>query len=97
MLKPALAGLAALAATVTLGACGASTVSADDVEKQITSKLQGSDGSTPDSAECPEELDAEVGATLTCSVTAGEEEFEVEVEVTKVEDGTANFDITVLE
>lgn len=97
MLKPVLAALAALAATVTLTSCGASTVAAEDVEKQITSKLQGSDGSKPDSADCPGELDAEVGATLTCSVTAGEETFDVEVEVTEVEDDTANFDITVLE
>ncbi len=97
MLKPVLAALAALAATATLTSCGASTVTADDVEKQITSKLQGTDGSAPDSADCPGDLDAEVGATLTCTVTAGEEEFEVEVEVTSVDDDTANFDITLVE
>lgn len=96
MLKPALTTLAALAAVLTLSSCGASALSAADVEKQITSQLKGSDGSTPDSAKCPDELDAEVGATMTCTATAGGDEFDVEVKVTKVEDGTASFDLAVV-
>ncbi len=97
MLKSALATIAVLAASVTLASCGAGSVSADDVETQIVDTLEGADGSSPDAADCPEDLDAEVGATMTCTITVGEDELDVEVEVTEVEDGTAKFDITVVE
>jgi len=86
----------AVALAGLLGGCGTSTVSASDVEDQITTQLKGSDGSTPDSADCPEDLKAEVGEKITCDATAGDDSFKVDVEVTSVEDGKANFDITVV-
>ena len=97
MLKSALATIAVLAASVSLTSCGAASVSAEDVESQITGELKGADGSSPDAADCPDDLEAEVGATMTCTITVGEDELEVEVKVTEVEDGTAKFAIEVVE
>lgn len=83
-----------LVALGSLTACGASTVSASDVEDQITTQLKTADGATPDSASCPDDLKAEVGQKITCTATDSEGDTKVEVEVTSVDGSDVGFDIT---
>lgn len=85
---------ASLACAVVLGTAGcsfsASTTSAvapAAVEEQIRTQLG------TETATCPEGLDGEVGAKVTCSATAGGRAFDVAVTVTSVDNGTVKFDI----
>lgn len=70
--------LAVVAGGVLLGACSSSsgdaTVPAAEVESQAATQLAEAVGSEelPDIS-CPEDLDAEVGATLDCELTAGDD------------------------
>jgi hypothetical protein len=83
---------------LALAACsGTATVSADDVEQQISDQLAAEVGTAPDSVTCPGELAAEVGTSMTCELTAGEDTLPVTVTVTSVEGSTVNFDIQVSE
>ncbi len=83
---------------LALAACsGTATVSADDVEQQISDQLAAEVGTAPDSVTCPGELTAEVGTTMTCELTAGADTLPVTVTVTSVEGSTVNFDIQVSE
>ena len=45
--------------------------------------------------ECPDDLDAQVGATLTCVLTHQGESYDVDVTVTAVEGDNVSFDIEV--
>lgn len=92
MTKTLKAALVAAALATALSSCTA-TVAQSDVEKQITSKLALNDGSHPDSASCPGDLDAKVGATMTCTATAGSDTADIKVTVTKVDGSDVNFDI----
>lgn len=87
-------GLGAIALSL-LAACGASAVSADEVEEKVTSALTEQVGQAPDDVTCPEELPAEEGAEMTCELTAGGDTLGVTVTVKSVEGGTVNFDIAV--
>lgn len=92
-----LASLVATTATVLLAAgCSiTSSIERDELEQEISTQLENEVGVAPDDVECPEDLDSEVGATVVCVLTAGEDELDVTVEVTSVEDGRALFDIAV--
>lgn len=52
-------------------------------------------GEPPDDVTCPENLDAEVGASITCILTEQGTEYDVTATVTSVDGESANFDIKV--
>lgn len=94
--RPSSAGLAVVAASVLLlGGCGSSTVAGEDLAEQVSSQLAEQVGQEPDSVDCPEDLDAEEGATTSCTLTAGEATYDVAIEVTSVDDDQVSFDIAV--
>lgn len=78
-----------------LTACGSASVPAVDVQNQISEQLAAQVGQAPDSVTCPGDLPAEVGATMTCELTAGTDELPVMVTVTAVDGTNVNFDIEV--
>lgn len=80
---------------LSLSACGSGSISTDELEKQISAQLAAQVGQEPDSVDCPDSLDAEVGATERCTLSAGGDSYGVDVEVTKVEGSTASFNIKV--
>ena len=84
-----------LIAGLALSGCGSGSVTTDELEKQISAQLGEQIGREPESVDCPEPLDAEVGATGRCTLTDSGATYGVDVEVTKVEGSTASFDIKV--
>lgn len=88
----------AVALIALLAACsGMNAVSADDVEEQAENQLEEQVGQRPDIT-CPEDLPAEVDATIECELTAEgmEETYAVTMTVTDVaDDGNVGFDIKV--
>ena len=60
--------LAAL--SIGLAACGDDAVSSGEIEEKAKTALSKEVGQTPKSISCPSDLDAEVGATETCTLTA---------------------------
>ena len=74
---------------------GANCVAQAEVEEKISAELTAQVGQEPDDVSCPGDLDAEAGAEMTCTLTAGEETIDVYVTVASVEYGTVNFDIEV--
>jgi len=86
----------AAGATLALGLLGgcASTVSAGDVEEQITTQL-GEQGVEAENVDCPDDLDAEEGATTTCTIETQGDEYDVDIEVTGVDGDQVNFSIQV--
>jgi hypothetical protein len=92
MRKPIAASLVALFAAATLSSCGAADLARSDVEARIVSKLGVK------SASCPGDLKSEEGTTMTCStITADDQQQDVELEVTKVDGNNVSFDITPIE
>ena len=93
----------ALVASLTLAflvgcSFGTDAVSRDEVESVAASELAEQVGADePPNISCPEDLDAEVGATMTCelSVEGDDDVYPVEIKVTSVDDGDVNFDVEV--
>src|SRR3954468_16598253 len=86
----------ALLAIGGLAACGENVISKDEVEKQATTVITQEVGKSPKSIVCPDDLKAEVGATMKCELTAGDEsKLDVNIKVTSAEDGKARFDVEV--
>jgi predicted thioesterase len=90
--------LASSAAALLAGACsftfGSShTVSKSDVEGQISSKFLDSGGGKPSSVTCPNDLDAKVGAKITCSMKVKDQPYLVDVTVTTVNGNDVKFDM----
>jgi hypothetical protein len=56
-------------AAVALAAC-TKTVNTEGLEQQIAAELRTQTGVNPTSVECPEDVEAEAGATFTCTATA---------------------------
>ena len=81
---------------VLAAACGTGTVSKGDVAKAAEDSLEQQVGQRPD-VSCPEDLEAKVGATTRCTLTADglDGTYGVTVEVTKVEGDKASFDVQV--
>lgn len=73
------------------GGGGADAVSASEVEDRISSDLEEQVGQEPDEVSCPDDLEAEEGATLECTLTAGTDELGVTVTVQSVEGDTVNY------
>jgi hypothetical protein len=93
--RAAAAAGAVAALTVGLAACGSGAVAADQVEQQINQLVQERAGQPADSVDCPEDLPAEVGGSIRCTLTAQGETYGVTATVTSVEGSTANYDIKV--
>ncbi|WP_181784950.1 DUF4333 domain-containing protein [Pseudonocardia pini] len=75
-----------------LSACSMS-VSSDDVKSEITRVVQEQLQADPSAVDCPSNLDATVGATLTCHVTIPDRSFDVVAKVTQVDGSDVKFDI----
>lgn len=87
----------ALPAVLALSACGTGSVPADELEKTVTTKLKDQVGIAPKSVECPEEgLEAKVGATQTCVLTAPNgDQVDVKLVAKRVDGSNVNFDFEV--
>ncbi len=103
MLKSVATAFVAVVALGSLSACsgsvsvGSASVSAADVESQMMSELKDTDGVGPDEAACPDDLKAEVGESITCTATSGDETFDIEAVVTAVEGDSVDFDLNPVE
>lgn len=95
MRRSALAALVVVAGAALTG-CSAAVPQAD-VEDQISQQYEQQVGTPPEDVSCPEDLAAEKGTEMTCTVTEEGAEFDVLVTVTSVEDDVANFDIEVVD
>ena len=82
--------------TLMVSACssGPGTVYKKDVESFIVDKLVGTGGVKPDTATCPNDLEATVGAKVTCTVTLAGQSSPADVVVTEVTGGVAKFNVT---
>ncbi|MEV6217195.1 DUF4333 domain-containing protein [Nocardia sp. NPDC051833] len=86
------------AAAVSAGcsvSVGTATVDKEAVAEQISTQLANQVGETPDRVTCPEDLKAEKGATMTCTLTEQGATYDVKVTVTSVEGDNTKFDIEV--
>jgi hypothetical protein len=84
--RAAAVGSLVLTLVFALAGCG-KVATNDSVEQQIKSQLG------TDTADCPTDLQGEVGKSITCKATKGGQPFDVKVTVTSVEGDTINFDI----
>lgn len=98
MRKTLAAAGGAVALTALLAGCSAGSVSAEDAAELAEDQLEQQVGDRPDIT-CPEDLPAEVDATIECELTAEglDGTYGVTLTVTSVEDSTVNFDIQVAE
>ncbi|MGY1633442.1 DUF4333 domain-containing protein [Geodermatophilus sp. SYSU D01186] len=89
--------LAVPALALGLTACS-SAIEQGELENQVASAIEAEFGVAPD-VSCPGDLEAEVDASTQCTATdpETEEEIELKITVTSVEDGTAQFDIETVE
>ena len=85
------------AAAPLLVACGASSVSESDVEDKTKAQLTETVGEGVEKVDCPEDLKAEKGETMECTATVGDQDLKIKLEVTKVEDNTAEWEIELAE
>jgi hypothetical protein len=86
----------ALAVCLALAACGEETVSESEVEDQAKAAITQQVGQEPKAIDCPGDLQAEVGATMTCVLIAPDDSrVDTNLRVTAVEDGRARFDVKV--
>lgn len=95
LVRPLVLAAAATFALAGCGMLGGGSVSAEDVETQITEQLTEMAGQAPEDVSCPEDLPAEDGAEMTCVLSAEGETIDVLVTVSSVEDDQVNFDIKV--
>lgn len=73
-----------------------SAVSANALEKKVSSALAKETGHTPDDVACPKDLQADKGATVRCVLTAGPDKLGVTVTTRSVaDDGQVNFRVEV--
>lgn len=78
-------------AFAALVACSKS-VSTDELETQVTEAFSQT-GTTVDSVDCPEPLDAEVGATAECDISSGDESVPITIQVTEVDGNNVKFQV----
>ncbi|MDS1269432.1 DUF4333 domain-containing protein [Lipingzhangella sp. LS1_29] len=74
---------------------GQQAVSGDEVAEQAATQLEQQVGQRPDEVTCPEDLPAEVDATIRCELTHAGETYGVTVTTTRVNDDDVEFDIEV--
>ncbi|MCH9719287.1 MAG: DUF4333 domain-containing protein [Actinomycetia bacterium] len=79
-----------------MAGCGAATLSQDEVQTQAQQALSEQVGIEAPPINCPSDMEAKVGAEMTCTLSDGETTYEVYITVTALnDDNTANFDIQV--
>lgn len=81
---------------LVLAGCGNPTLSAGTVSKAAEDALEQQVGQRP-TVKCPKDVDAKVGATTRCTLTADglDGSYGVTVTVTSVEGDKAHFDVKV--
>ena len=100
-MKPHATLLALFIALLAMAGCSASVSIGDkvldksEVEQGASAALAKVVGRAPDSVTCPDDLDAKVGATERCSLTAGGDTLGMTVTVKSVEGDTANYEVKV--
>ena len=99
LLRPLFVAVGLIAAGALAGcSSGGDAVDKDQVEETAAKELAAQVGADePPKVECPADLDAEVGATMTCELTADGDDnvLPVLIKVTSVDDGNVQFDIEV--
>lgn len=80
-----------------LVSCSANVIAQADVEEQAAKELAAKFDQPEPNISCPGDLDAEVGAKIECdlSVDGDEDVYPVFIEVTRLNDGIADFDLKV--
>lgn len=97
MFTPARLGMVTTASALTLAfltGCSGSdgNISEDELESGIADQLESITGVRPADVDCPGDLDAEVDATMRCTVVADDgSEIEGTATVTEVDGGDASF------
>lgn len=81
---------------VAMAACsGEKVLDEAEVEEGAKQALTETVGQEPDSIDCPDDLKAEVGATMRCELTAGSDTLGVTVTVTSIDGDNATYDVEV--
>ena len=76
----------ALLTAALLASCSSTpVVEAESLEQEISAQLEEQIGTAPDDVSCPDDLVGEEGETMRCTLTAGEDELDVDVTVTSVD------------
>lgn len=76
--------------------CTQNALGQEAVEQEISDRLEQEVGVAPQRVECPGDLEAEVGTTMRCTLTAPDgSQIGLTVTVTGVDGDTAQFDIQV--
>jgi serine protease Do len=70
-------------------------MSKDELERSITDSLEREAGRRPDAVECPSGIKAEVGESIRCVLTDGQDRFGLTATVTEVNGERAGLDIQV--
>ena len=79
--------LTLVAATLFLVACSAGSIPESEVESDTKEQLGA------EKVDCPGDLEAEKGTTISCTATVAGEERKLKLTVTKVEDETAIYTV----
>lgn len=81
---------------LALAGCSATTVGQEEVENLVAEEYEFESGQ-PATVACPDDLPAEVGAEMTCTLTIDEtgEQWETHLQVQSVQDEQAHFEITM--
>ena len=77
-----------------LTACGAESMTPEQVAEGAAEALEAESGFRPD-VSCSDELAAEVGAEIRCTLLVDDAEYGVTATVTSVADDVVNFDVQV--
>ena len=86
--------LAALALACT--ACGGpSAVTGEQLARQVSDQLTEQVGQKPDKVSCPDDLEAEKGASSRCALTDSGQSYGVTVTTTGVDGDTVRFHVQV--
>lgn len=101
-MRPTRSSITALVATsvtalmLTVTSCsGTATISKSELEQQASTALESAVGTAPDAVTCPGDLEATVGASTKCTVTAEGEELGATLTVTEVDGSNAKFDVKI--
>lgn len=63
----------------------------EDVERQLSKSLEDQTGTKPDKVDCPDDLEGEKGATVTCVLEKGGDKLPIMVTVTEVDGSDLRF------
>jgi hypothetical protein len=95
--RPVLAVGVGCACLLSLSGCGKKVVPQSTVETQVATQVAAEVHQPKPNVSCPGDLDAKVGATMTCVLTPQNSttSFNVTVKVNSISNGTAHFGISV--